>query len=79
MNGLGTSARIVLLGVDHQHQSNFYKSTEALRMSEILEFALSLRTTNNTSGSNGLPHLQAYKLAHLWTLIDAGYLGEALR
>ena len=78
MNGLGTSsARIVLLGVDHQQQSTFYKNSEALRMTEVLEFAMSLKS--NASASSGFPHLQAYKLAHVWSLLDAGYVQEALR
>ncbi|KAI9592921.1 Sec23-binding domain of Sec16-domain-containing protein, partial [Syncephalis fuscata] len=77
MNGLGTSARIVLLGTDHQQQSTFYKHTEAIRMTEILEFVLSLKSSATTS--SGFPHLQAYKLAHVWSLLDAGYIHEALR
>jgi hypothetical protein len=77
MNGLDTpNVRMVLLGADHQ-KSNYAKHTEALRMTEVLEFALSLRNNGNNNG--GFPHLQAYKLAYAWTLLDHGHVQAALR
>ncbi|RKP10430.1 Sec23-binding domain of Sec16-domain-containing protein [Thamnocephalis sphaerospora] len=77
MNGLDTSSvRMVLMGADHQ-QLSYCKNTEALRMTEVLEFALSLRSSGN--GSGGFPHLQAYKLAYAWALQDQGHLQASLR
>jgi hypothetical protein len=47
---------------------------DALYLTEIYEFALSLEQQNKVTI---LPFLQGYKLVHAWWLADAGFIQEA--
>ncbi|KAJ6438299.1 COPII coat assembly protein SEC16 [Purpureocillium lavendulum] len=68
----------VLLGSDHQRQSDqFAKETEALQLSEVYEYGLSLG--NTVAASAGAPHLAAYKLQHAITLAEYGFRDKALQ
>ncbi|KAJ3013457.1 hypothetical protein HKX48_005747 [Thoreauomyces humboldtii] len=73
-----TNARVVLLGADHiRHRGTFQHTPNALRKTEIYEYAMTLR--NNTGVSNSLPHLQSFKLHHAKGLTDLGLIAEAQR
>lgn len=72
------SAQFVLVGADHRTQSQqFFKETEALLLSEVYEYGLSLSGT--PSLANGVPHLAVYKLQHAMTLAEHGYRDKALQ
>lgn len=72
------SAQFVLVGADHRTQSQqFFKETEALLLSEVYEYGLSL--TGTPSLANGVPHLAVYKLQHAMTLAEHGYRDKALQ
>lgn len=65
----------VLIGSDHKIQSDhFGKETEALQLSEIYEYGLSL-----AGPSTGAPHLAAYKLQHAVTLAEYGLRDKAMQ
>ena len=70
------TCRMSLLSVDYLHQqSTFFHNCDAIRLTEIYEFARSLQ-----GDSDGcLPFLQAYKLLYAWWLIDYGHVNEAKR
>lgn len=71
-------AQFVLVGADHKTQSQqFFKETEALLLSEVYEYGLSLAGT--PSLANGVPHLSVYKLQHAMTLAEHGYRDKALQ
>ncbi|KAG1756748.1 Sec23-binding domain of Sec16-domain-containing protein [Suillus paluster] len=73
IGGIGSpSGRIVLIGSRSPHAwPAFYKDTDPIVLSEIIEFALSLKSIpKGQEPFHGLPHLQAYKL------IRASYLAE---
>ncbi|KAL2760858.1 hypothetical protein ACRALDRAFT_2056816 [Sodiomyces alcalophilus JCM 7366] len=71
------SASFVLLGADHRTQAEqFAKDTEALLLSEVYEYGLSLA---NGSMAAGVPHLAAYKLQHAVTLAEHGFRDKALQ
>ncbi|KAI8218255.1 COPII coat assembly protein sec16, partial [Colletotrichum sp. SAR 10_86] len=73
----GTS-NFVLVGADHKTQGDqFAKETEALLLSEVYEFGLSLSGTSPLSA--GVPHLAAYKLQHAMTLAEYGLRDKALQ
>lgn len=68
----------VLLGSDHRQNSHqIAKDTEALQLSEVYEYGLSLSGT--PSAAAGAPHLAAYKLHHAITLAEYGYRDRALQ
>ncbi|KAG9252329.1 SEC16 protein [Emericellopsis atlantica] len=69
------TADFVLLGSDHKQQSShFGKETEALQLSEVFEYGLSL-----AGAVGGLPHLAAYKFQHALTLAEHGQRDKALQ
>lgn len=71
-------AQFVLVGADHRTQSQqFFKETEALLLSEVYEYGLSL--TGTPSLTNGVPHLSVYKLQHAMTLAEHGFRDKALQ
>ncbi|KAK4093633.1 hypothetical protein Purlil1_1967 [Purpureocillium lilacinum] len=68
----------VLLGSDHRQQSDqFAKETEALQLSEVYEYGLSLG--HSVAAAAGAPHLAAYKLQYAITLAEYGYRDKALQ
>jgi len=72
----GEFTRIVLLGSDHQRNwATFSRDWEALRLTELLEFAL----REASGGSYLMAHLQAYKLFYACWLADLGLTEHALR
>lgn len=71
------NASFVLLGADHKTQAEqFGKETEALLLSEVFEYGLSLTTGHL---STGIPHLAGYKLQHAITLAEYGFRDKALQ
>lgn len=71
-------AQFVLVGADHRTQSQqFFKETEALLLSEVYEYGLSL--AGAPSLANGVPHLSVYKLQHAITLAEHGFRDKALQ
>ncbi|KAM0324104.1 hypothetical protein ACHAQA_008294 [Verticillium albo-atrum] len=71
------TASFVLLGADHRTQAEqFGKETEALLLSEVFEYGLSLASGGNSAG---VPHLAAYKLQHAATLAEHGFRDKALQ
>ncbi|KPM41270.1 COPII coat assembly protein sec16 [Neonectria ditissima] len=72
------NASFVLLGSDHHQQSDqFAKETEALQLSEVYEYGLSL--AGGVAAAAGAPHLAAYKLQHAMTLAEYGHRDKALQ
>ncbi|KAK0383478.1 hypothetical protein NLU13_9389 [Sarocladium strictum] len=68
----------VLLGSDHRQQSDqFAKETEALELSEVYEYGLTL--SGAAAAAAGAPHLAAYKLQHAITLAEYGFRDRALQ
>ncbi|PHH83417.1 hypothetical protein CDD82_1351 [Ophiocordyceps australis] len=71
-------ADFVLVGSDHRQQPDgFFKETEALQLSEMYEYGLSL--AGGAAASAGAPHLAGYKLQHAITLAEYGYRDKALQ
>ncbi|KAK1243882.1 hypothetical protein MKX08_002020 [Trichoderma sp. CBMAI-0020] len=72
------NADFVLLGSDHrQNSQQIGRDTEALQLSEVYEYGLSLSGT--PSAAAGAPHLAPYKLHHAITLAEYGYRDRALQ
>ncbi|KAL0943868.1 COPII coat assembly protein SEC16 [Colletotrichum truncatum] len=72
------ASNFVLVGADHKTQGEqFAKETEALLLSEVYEFGLSL--SGSSALSTGVPHLAAYKLQHAMTLAEYGLRDKALQ
>ncbi|EHK26731.1 SEC16 protein [Trichoderma virens Gv29-8] len=68
----------VLLGSDHRQNSHqIAKDTEALQLSEVYEYGLSL--SGAPSAAAGAPHLAAYKLHHAIALAEYGFRDRALQ
>ncbi|KAL9471240.1 hypothetical protein ACSS6W_009181 [Trichoderma asperelloides] len=68
----------VLLGSDHRQKSHqIGRDTEALQLSEVYEYGLSLSGT--PSAAAGAPHLAPYKLHHAIALAEYGYRDRALQ
>ncbi|KAG5936256.1 hypothetical protein E4U60_002679 [Claviceps pazoutovae] len=68
----------VLLGSDHKRQSEqFAKEAEALQLSEMYEYGLTLG--GGVAASAGAPHLAAYKLQHAVTLAEYGFRDKAIQ
>ncbi|KAK2019587.1 hypothetical protein LZ32DRAFT_634083 [Colletotrichum eremochloae] len=71
-------SNFVLVGADHKTQGEqFAKETEALLLSEVYEYGLSL--AGGSALSAGVPHLAAYKLQHAMTLAEYGFRDKALQ
>ncbi|KAI0438558.1 Sec23-binding domain of Sec16-domain-containing protein [Xylaria telfairii] len=71
------NANFVLVGADHRRQADqFAKETEALQLSEVYEYGLSLAPGSNVPQS--CPHLAAYKLQHAIVLAEYGFRDKAL-
>ena len=82
IGGLGSpGAKIMLLGSQGPvKMPTFHADAEALFLSEILEFALSLRApVKGQEVFGGFPHLQAYRLMHAWHLAESGHTALAKR
>lgn len=72
------NASFVLLGADHRRQADqFAKETEALQLSEVYEYGVSLAAGSNVTQS--CPHLAAYKLQHAMVLAEHGFRDKALQ
>jgi len=72
------ASNFVLVGADHKTQGDqFAKETEALLLSEVYEYGLSL--AGGPALSAGVPHLAAYKLQHAMTLAEYGLRDKALQ
>lgn len=73
--GVGVpSCRVHLISANPATVPNFWKDSDAILFSEIVEFALSL--TPQTKGQEafaGLPHLQAYRLIRATSLAEMGH------
>ncbi|CAK7216275.1 vesicle coat component [Sporothrix bragantina] len=73
------AANVVLLGADHKRQADsFAKETDAVLLSEVYEYGLSLAGGSNLSAANS-PHLAAYKLQHAMVLAEYGLRDKALQ
>ncbi|KAI1745845.1 Sec23-binding domain of Sec16-domain-containing protein [Xylaria scruposa] len=71
------NVNFVLVGADHRRQADqFAKETEALQLSEVYEYGLSLAPGPNVAQS--CPHLAAYKLQHAIVLAEYGFRDKAL-
>ncbi|KAJ6596911.1 Sec23-binding domain of Sec16-domain-containing protein [Mycena vulgaris] len=82
VGGIGNpSARIVLLGSrSPQVWPSFYKDSDPVIFTEILEFALSLAPpVKGQDPFYGLPHLQAYRFIRAMALAELGELQLASR
>jgi len=77
----GPSTRIVLLGSQNPHTKFvFARDSDSIVLSEIFEFALSLKATpKGQEHFLGLPHLQTYKLIRAAYLADIGHVQAASR
>ncbi|KAF5021504.1 hypothetical protein F66182_6447 [Fusarium sp. NRRL 66182] len=72
------NANFVLIGADHRQQSDqFAKETEALQLSEVYEYGLSL--AGGALAAAGTPHLAAYKFEHAMTLAEYGHRDKAMQ
>ncbi|OAA72455.1 COPII coat assembly protein sec16 [Cordyceps fumosorosea ARSEF 2679] len=72
------NADFVLVGADHHKQTDqFAKETEALQLSEVYEYGLTLSGAANLAA--GAPHLAGYKLQHATVLAEHGYRDKALQ
>ncbi|KAJ0308427.1 hypothetical protein COL516b_003697 [Colletotrichum fioriniae] len=72
------ASNFVLVGADHKTQGEqFAKETEALLLSEVYEYGLSL--AGGPTLTVGVPHLAAYKLQHAMTLAEYGLRDKALQ
>lgn len=56
----------------------YYKDSLSIRMTELLEFGLSL-SHNGKDSVQPLPHLQAYKVLRAYELCESGQLSMASR
>lgn len=71
-------AQFVLVGADHRKQAQqFFKETEALLLSEVYEYGLSLSGAPHFA--TGVPHLAVYKLQHAITLAEYGFRDKAMQ
>jgi hypothetical protein len=71
------NASFILLGSDHRQQTDrFAKDLEAVQLSEVYEYGLSL--AGGVSAAAGAPHLAAYKLQHAITLAEYGFMDKAV-
>ena len=62
------------------HSPTFYKESDPIVFSEILEFAMSLATpVKGQEPFIGLPHLQPFRLIRAASLAEAGHVQLANR
>ncbi|KAI9149421.1 COPII coat assembly protein sec16 [Paramyrothecium foliicola] len=72
-----SNASFVLLGSDHRQQTDqFAKDLEAVQLSEVYEYGLTL--AGGAAATAGAPHLASYKLQHAITLAEYGFRDKAL-
>ncbi|KAJ2904009.1 hypothetical protein MKZ38_008941 [Zalerion maritima] len=72
------ASNFVLVGADHRRQAHqFANETEALLLSEVYEYGLSLAP--GIIAGQMAPHLAAYKLVHAMTLAEHGHRDKALQ
>jgi COPII coat assembly protein SEC16 len=72
------NAHFVLVGADHKRQADqFAKDAEALLLSEVYEYGLSL--ASGATVSQTCSHLAGYKLQHAITLAENGSKDKALQ
>ena len=72
------AANMVLIGSDHRQQSDqFGKEMEALQLSEVYEYGLTL--TGGPLAAAGAPHLAGYKLQQAISLAEYGHRDKALQ
>lgn len=78
---IGSPGRITLVGSRGPTATpNFHVNDDAIVLSEIVEFALSLAPlTKGQEPFSGLPHLQAYKLVRATNLAEMGHMLAASR
>ncbi|KAL4067649.1 Sec23-binding domain of Sec16-domain-containing protein [Scleroderma citrinum] len=82
VGGVGSpSARIILLGSQSSHSRFiFARDSDSIVLSEILEFAFSLKATpKGQEPFLGFPHLQTYKLIRAAYLAELGHVQAASR
>ncbi|CAK7265247.1 vesicle coat component [Sporothrix epigloea] len=73
------TANIVLVGANHKtHVDSFAKDTDAILLSEVFEYGLSLSGGSSLAAAN-CPHLAAYKLQHAMVLAEYGLRDKALQ
>ncbi|MCO5599776.1 hypothetical protein L7F22_053883 [Adiantum nelumboides] len=74
-------ARLTLLGTHSPAASSAYlRDLDAIILTEVLEFALSLRIVPKGGEQfQGLPHLQAYRIIHALFLAEMGETKKALK
>jgi COPII coat assembly protein SEC16 len=71
---------VLLAAPSAQNHAGFYRDQDAVILSEVLEFALSLATpAKGQEPFHGLPHLQAYKLSRAAALAEVGHVKLASR
>jgi hypothetical protein len=71
------NASFVLVGSDHRQQTDrFAKDLEAVQLSEVYEYGLSL--SGGVAAAAGAPHLATYKLQHAITLAEYGFRDKAM-
>ena len=70
---INSPSSFTLIGQNPSSQINI----DAIRMTEILEYAMSLSVPSKKNDYIGLPHLQAHKLLHAWYLSESGQVLEA--
>lgn len=78
---IGSPGRVALVGSRGPTAvPNFHVDDDAIVLTEILEFALSLAPlSKGQEPFNGLPHLQAYKLVRAVSLAEMGHVLAANR
>ncbi|PIL24083.1 hypothetical protein GSI_13834 [Ganoderma sinense ZZ0214-1] len=79
--GMGGTSRFMLLGsLPPAHSPTFYKDSDPIIFSEILEFAMSLATpAKGQEPFVGLPYLQPFRLIRAASLAEAGHVQLANR
>lgn len=80
LGGVGApSVRLTLIGSNSPGlRRNFHLDIDAIRYTEVVEFALSLVPPVKEPFS-GLLHLQPYKLLRAWQLAELGLVKEATK
>ncbi|TFL07635.1 Sec23-binding domain of Sec16-domain-containing protein [Pterulicium gracile] len=74
------AARLVLAGASHPtSNAAFHLDQDAIILTEIVEYAMSLNTTKGHEAFPGLPHLQPYRLLRALSLAETGHIAEAKR
>ncbi|KAF2755651.1 hypothetical protein EJ05DRAFT_540331 [Pseudovirgaria hyperparasitica] len=66
-------ADIVLFGADHRNANDIAQDLDAIILTEVYEYGLSLSSTTAS-----LPHLQPYKLVHAYALAEYGQRSNSI-